>query len=257
VTVIRVENLNKVYRVPVREGGFRGTIKHLLRPRYREIHALKDVSFQIGRGELVGYLGPNGAGKSTSLKILTGTLLPTSGSVSVCGLQPHADRRSYVRRIGALFGQRSHLWWDLPVIDSYRMLAHIYEVPPARLDAKLAALDEGLGISSYFSQPVRQLSLGERMRCELAATLLHDPEVLFLDEPTIGLDISAKHGMRTFLKRVNREMNVTIMLASHDLADVERLCDRVIVIDKGRCIFDGSLATLRDRFPGRRLVLLR
>lgn len=250
--VIEAEALRKVYRVADKKGGLGGAVSHLFHPQFRQIEAVTGVSFKVEKGEIVGYLGSNGSGKSTTLKMLTGTLMPTSGSVSVLGYKPYAQRSRYVRHIGALFGQRTQLWWDLPVIDSFNMLAGIYGIETADLSARLAELDEGLSIKQYLRRSARQLSLGERMRCEIAAILLHSPEVVFLDEPTIGLDINAKHGIRTFLTRMNEKYGTTVMLSSHDLGDVERLCDRVLVIDHGTLVFDGSLERLRDLMPGRR-----
>ena len=255
--VIEVNRLVKTYKVPKREAGMRSTLRYLIRPVYRDVEAVADVSFSVNRGEIVGYLGPNGAGKSTTLKILTGTLLQTSGEVRVFGLRPYEDRRLYLPRIGALFGQRSQLWWDLPVGDSFHMIAEIYQVSQKNLKANIDWFKEQLGLDAYLNRSVRQLSLGERMRCELAASLLHDPEVVFLDEPTIGLDVSAKHSIRSFLKEINWKREVTVVLASHDLGDIESLCHRVILIDRGHVVVDGTLGQLREQHSGTRLVRVK
>jgi len=220
-------------------------VRDLFAPRRGNVRAVDGVSFSIGRGEFVGYLGPNGAGKSTTVKMLCGILVPTSGEVRVAGFVPWRERRRYVRRIGVVFGQRSQLWWDLAVIESFRLLGKIYGVPKKELARRLDSLAETMGIERLLHTPARKLSLGERMRCDLVASLLHQPEVLFLDEPTIGLDVVAKDAVREFLRHVNRRLGTTILLTTHDLRDVEELCGRVVVIDRGRVLYDGALDRLR------------
>ena len=220
-------------------------MRDLFAPRRGNVRAVDGVSFSIGRGEFVGYLGPNGAGKSTTVKMLCGILVPTSGEVRVAGFVPWRERRRYVRRIGVVFGQRSQLWWDLAVIESFRLLGKIYGVPKKELARRLDSLAETMGIERLLHTPARKLSLGERMRCDLVASLLHQPEVLFLDEPTIGLDVVAKDAVREFLRHVNRRLGTTILLTTHDLRDVEELCGRVVVIDRGRVLYDGALDRLR------------
>jgi ABC-2 type transport system ATP-binding protein len=214
------------------------------------------VSFSIERGELVGYLGPNGAGKSTTIKMLTGILVPTAGEVFVNGHVPWKERKEYVARIGAVFGQRNTLWWDLPVIESFDLLRHIYHIPPQRYVANLAHFRGILALDEFLQTPVRSLSLGQLMRANLAAALLHEPDVLFLDEPTIGLDVVAKGRIRQFIQQINRERGTTVILTTHDLSDVEKLCERVLMIDHGRVLFDGRLDELLRRFGGERELVV-
>lgn len=220
------------------------------------MHAVDDVNFALERGELVGYIGANGAGKSTTIKMLTGVLVPTSGKVNVMEFTPHRDRAEYTRRIGVVFGQRTQLWWDLPVIDSFELLKHIYEVPEDAYQQNLAFFSELLQLHRLLSVPVRKLSLGERMRCDLTAALLHSPEILYLDEPTIGLDVVAKEQVRQFLKRVNEERQVTVILTTHDLNDVEKICQRLIIVDTGRIIYDGGIDALKQRYGRTRMLIV-
>jgi len=245
MTQILVENLTKTFHVSRRAPGIWGSIKGLLRRDVREIRALDGISFSIGRGELVGYVGPNGAGKSTTVKILSGILVPDSGRVSVLGMVPWMSRIEYVRRIGVVFGQRTQLWWDLPVIESFDLLRDIYSVPHDRYRTVRGQLIEMLELGELLDITVRQLSLGQRMRCDLAAALLHEPELLFLDEPTIGLDAVSKLAAREFIRRLNQESGVTVILTTHDMDDIEALCRRVLVIGSGRILSDGTLSDLR------------
>jgi ABC-2 type transport system ATP-binding protein len=252
--VIEVENLHKDYRVPVHHRGFRGAFRNLFERRYGRVRAVDGVSFRIAAGEFVGFIGPNGAGKSTTIKVLTGVLEPTSGRVRVDGREPRRERIAHVAGIGVVFGQRTQLWWDLPVIESYELLRHIYSVEPGAYRTQLERLTDLLEIGPLLDTPVRKLSLGQRMRCELAAALLHEPPLLFLDEPTIGLDVVAKETIRGFLAAENRERGMTILLATHDLSDIERLCRRMILIDNGHVVYDGDLDAIRRRFgPERRM----
>lgn len=254
--LIEVSNLQKTFRVAVPRKGRFGALRTLLSREYRQVQAVDGVSFEVGAAEMVGYLGPNGAGKSTTLKMLTGILVPSGGRITVAGRDPHRQRLEHVRRIGVVFGQRPQLWWDLPTIDSFELLRHVYRIPLDRWRANMAAFDELLELGPFLQTPVRQLSLGQRMRADLAAALLHDPAILFLDEPTIGLDVVAKERIRQFLQQINRERGVTILLTTHDLADVERLCRRVVLIDHGRVIFDGALDALRARFGRQRTLVV-
>jgi len=242
---IVVENLIKTFRVATRASGLWGSLRGLLKREFREVRALDQVSFSISHGELVGYIGPNGAGKSTTVKILSGILVPDSGRVSVIGRTPWIDRIDYVRRIGTVFGQRTQLWWDLPVIESFDLLRDIYAVSPDKYRASRDELIEVLQLGDLLNTTVRQLSLGQRMRCDLAAALLHEPELLFLDEPTIGLDAASKLAVREFVQRLNKQRGVTVILTTHDMDDIEALCRRVLVISDGRILSDGTLQDLR------------
>ena len=222
----------------------------------RTVEAVAGIGFAIERGAMVGYVGPNGAGKSTTVKMLTGILVPSSGRVSVCGLVPSRQRIDLARRIGVVFGQRIQLWWDLPLRDSFDLLRHIYRVPADRHGRNLDRFTELLDLGPLLDTPVRQLSLGERMRGELTAALLHDPEVVFLDEPTIGLDVVAKARVREFLADVNEERGVTVLLTTHDLTDIERLCSRLLILDRGRVIYDGGLEELKRRYGNERTLVV-
>src|SRR6516225_11431827 len=245
--LIYVHDLCKNFRTFRRREGVWGSIQNLFVRDYRTVAAVDRVGFSIERGEMVGYIGPNGAGKSTSIKMLTGILVPSSGEIRVNGFEPHRERRHYVKTIGVVFGQRTQLWWDIAVIESFKLLRRIYDVPQRDFDARMERFNEILGISDYLHTPVRKLSLGERMRCDLAAALLHNPPLLFLDEPTIGLDVVAKDHIRAFLKEINRGEQTTVLLTTHDLSDIEELCKRIIIIDRGKILFDDQLAEMKDR----------
>jgi ABC-2 type transport system ATP-binding protein len=252
---VRVAGLTKVFRSYRREEGLAAALKSLVRRVPTEIAAVSDVTFSIEPGEMVGYIGANGAGKSTTIKMLTGILTPTSGEIVCNGFVPYRDRTRYVATIGVVFGQRTQLWWDIAVVESFKLLKEIYGVSDGDYRERMALFDRVLGIEAYLHQPVRKLSLGERMRCDLAASLLHRPPLLFLDEPTIGLDVVAKAGVREFLQEINRAEGTTVLLTTHDLSDIETLCRRIIVIDHGRLLFDGALESLRDRILPITLVV--
>ncbi|GMV80360.1 MAG: ABC transporter ATP-binding protein [Planctomycetota bacterium] len=253
---ILVEGLVKTYRVAERRPGVWGALRGLVRRAHRDVRALDGVSFSIEAGEIVGYIGPNGAGKSSTVKVLSGILTPDAGRVEVAGRVPWFERAAHVAGIGVVFGQRTQLWWDLPVVESFELLGAIYRVPEAERLRRQAELTERLELGALLDTPVRQLSLGQRMRCDLAASLLHAPSILFLDEPTIGLDAAAKLAVRDFVKRLNRERGVTVILTTHDMDDIEALCSRVMLIDRGRMLRDGSMAALREEGQGeRRLVV--
>lgn len=255
-TIIKVENLDKHFKVAKHHRGGWGAVKNLFSREYNLVKAVDGVSFSIQQGELVGYLGPNGAGKSTTLKMLTGLLVPTAGEIEVNGFLPWKERREYVKRIGAVFGQRSTLWWDLPVIESLSLLQHIYSVPEAEFKHNLDEFRELLEMDVFLDTPVRSLSLGQRMRADIAAALLHSPELLFLDEPTIGLDVVAKERIRQFITHINEQRGTTIILTTHDLSDVEKLCRRVMIIDEGNLLYDGQLEALKTRFGGQRKLIV-
>jgi ABC-2 type transport system ATP-binding protein len=256
MSLIEVENLHKTFSVPVRRAGRFGAVRTLLAREYRQVRAVEGVSFRLEAGEMVGYIGPNGAGKSTTIKMLTGILVPSGGRIVVDGRVPHQQRVEHVRRIGVVFGQRAQLWWDLPAIESFELLRHIYRIPAERWRRNLDTFAELLELGPFLETPVRQLSLGQRMRADLAAALLHDPAILFLDEPTIGLDVVAKERIRRFLLDINRERGVTVILTTHDLEDITRLCRRVVLIDHGRVIYDGGLEALRARFGRYRTLVV-
>ncbi len=245
---IELEKVEKTFTVWRRAGRLRRERSH--------VRAVDGVSFSIARGEKVGYIGPNGAGKSTTIKMLTGILVPSAGRIRVAGLEPVRHRLELARRIGVVFGQRRQLWWDLPLRDSFELLRHIYRVPAARHQSNLQVFVELLDLGELLSVPVRQLSLGQLMRGELTAALLHDPEIVFLDEPTIGLDIVSKARVLEFLIALNRERGLTVLLTTHDMADIERLCPRMLIIDHGRVIYDGGVAAIRERFGGERTLIV-
>ncbi|MEK3912666.1 ATP-binding cassette domain-containing protein [Paenibacillus sp. FSL H7-0331] len=257
--MIIAKSLHKTFRIPVVKQGRLQGLRTLLTRDYRLVEAVKDISFEIPKGEFVGYIGPNGAGKSTTIKMLCGILHPTSGEVTINGRSPQKNRMELVRQLGVVFGQRTQLWWDLPVKDSIEILASLYKIGKPAYRRQLGKLSEVLNLRDFLDTPVRKLSLGQRMRADLAASLLHDPELLFLDEPTIGLDVLAKKQIREHLRLLNRELNKTILLTTHDMDDIEQLCSRVIVINHGQAIYDGTLEQLRGRIglPTRMKITFR
>ncbi|MBV9579771.1 MAG: ATP-binding cassette domain-containing protein [Chloroflexi bacterium] len=254
--LIEVERLEKTFRVALHRPGRFGALTSLVWRDYRTVHAVRDVSFAIDRGEMVGCLGPNGAGKSTTIKMLTGILVPSGGRIEVLGQVPYRRRKQVAQRIGVVFGQRTQLWWDLPLIDSLDLLRYVYRVDGERYARNLRRMRDLLDLDPFLRTPVRQLSLGQRMRGDLAAALLHDPEILYLDEPTIGLDVVAKHRVRDFLLEINRQDGVTVLLTTHDMADVEQLCSRLLIIDRGTLLYDGSLNAIRDRLGTERTLVV-
>jgi ABC-2 type transport system ATP-binding protein len=254
MNAIDVRMLRKEFKVQKNREGLKGAFQDLLRREYTQVTAVNDISFTIPKGEICGYIGENGAGKSTTIKMLTGILVPTAGDIQVNGYVPYKDRETFVRGIGVVFGQRSQLWWDIGVIESFRLLRKVYRVPEHEFNSRLDELTERLMLGDILNRPVRKLSLGQRMRCELAASLLHNPSILFLDEPTIGLDIVVKTEIREFLKAMNETYNTTILLTTHDLQDIEALCSRVIMLDDGKIIYDGGLDELKDRWGHGKLV---
>jgi viologen exporter family transport system ATP-binding protein len=253
---IRVEELSKTYRVGVKSPGLKGALRHLLRREHRDIHAVRSVSFEVAPGEVVGFLGANGAGKTTTLKMLTGLIRPTNGRAIVAGQVPFERRRTFLEKITLVMGQKQQLLWDLPALDSLKVNAAVYDIPVARAAERIARLAKLLDVAEQLRQPVRKLSLGERMKCELLAALLHEPKILLLDEPTLGLDVNAQDAMRRFLREYNREFRATVLLTSHYMADIVALCPRVLLIHDGRLIYDGSLSGLVERFAPYRQVRL-
>jgi ABC-2 type transport system ATP-binding protein len=247
---IMVRGLTKTFQTTVRRPGLLGVARALIAPERVQKTAVRDVSFSVGRGELMALLGPNGAGKSTTIKMLTGILTPTRGELTVAGVVPHRERQRNAKNIGAVFGQRTQLWWDLPARESFAILRSIYGVPPAEHRARLAEFDDLLELSGFWDTRVRHLSLGQRVRCDLAAALLHDPAIVFLDEPTIGMDVVVKEQVRIFLRHEVEQRGRTVLLTTHDMTEVERLAERVVLINDGRIVLDGTLDEVRKRFGG-------
>jgi ABC-2 type transport system ATP-binding protein len=254
--IIEARDVSKRFRQHRRFPGLLGAVRTLFTAEYSEVLAVDEVSFAIAAGESIGYLGPNGAGKSTMIKMLAGILVPTAGSAVVLGRTPHLQRIQNAAEIGVVFGQRSQLWWDLPVIDSFELNRRIYRIPPGRYRDNLARFSEMLALTPFLDRAVRQLSLGQRMRAEMVMALLHDPKILFLDEPTIGLDVVAKDAVRRFLRTINRERGVTLILTTHDLQDIEEICPRLIMVDEGKLLYDGALGKLRVALGARRRLKL-
>ena len=256
MSVIRVQELSKHFKVPDRKTGRFAAVRNLFSFERTSKVAVDGVTFAIERGEMVGYVGPNGAGKSTTVKMLTGILVPTSGEVEVDGLIPHRDRKRLAYRIGVVFGQKTQLWWDVPVIESLRLLKEIYKIPTSTYQANLELFNDLLDLHEFQDTPVRQLSLGQRMRSDLVAALLHSPDILFLDEPTIGVDVVAKDRFRSFLQQLNRERQVTVLLTTHDLSDIEKVCERMMIIDQGRIIYNGAIEGMKERFTPYRVLVV-
>lgn len=253
--MIQVDSLSKVFRVSRKRPGVLGSMRSVVNPEVHLVQAVQNLSLSVERGEMIGLVGPNGAGKSTTIKMLTGILVPSGGEMQVAGLNPLRERRELAQRIGVVFGQRSQLWWDLPLLDSLNLLRYLYRVPAERYTSNLTKLRSMLELDEFLNTPVRQLSLGQRMRGDLAAALLHDPELLYLDEPTIGLDVVAKARIREFLQTINSERSVTVLLTTHDMDDMETLCPRMLIIDHGRKLYDGAVSAIRERFGGERTLI--
>ncbi len=256
MSLIEVNHLYKEFQIAKRQAGLWGALHSLMRREYLTKTAVRDVSFAVNQGEMVGYVGPNGAGKSTTIKMLTGILVPSSGEIRVNNLIPYKERQKNARQIGVVFGQRTQLWWDLPTIESFELLKQVFQIPVHRYKQNMATFADILGLDEFLNTPVRQLSLGQRMRADIAASLLHDPLILFLDEPTIGLDVLAKERMRRFITEINRERGVTVILTTHDMSDIEKLCRRMILIDNGQVMYDGELALIKDLFGKERVLIV-
>lgn len=253
-TAIRTDGLRKVFRTKIKKEGFKESVRALVKPEYREIEAVHGINLEVEKGELMAFLGPNGAGKSTTIKMLTGILHPTSGRMSVLGLDPQKQRKALSFRIGSVFGQKSQLWFHLPPIDSFRLLGAIYEMDKTVLDKRISEVTELFDIKEFIDTPVRKLSLGQRMRCEFAASILHRPEIIFLDEPTIGLDVIVKQSIRDLILRLNKEEKTTIFLTSHDIGDVEQLCSRAVIVNHGRIVMDSSIKELKYGYLNRKII---
>ncbi len=248
MSFINVSHISKTFKVVKKQSGIKATLKNFIKREYKYIDAIKDISFNIEEGSIVGYIGQNGAGKSTTIKILSGILIPDSGEVTIDGLTPWKNRKEYVSKIGVVFGQRSQLWWDIPADDTFNLLKDIYKIETTKFERIKNDLVKLLNIEDIIHVPVRQLSLGQRMRCEIAASLLHEPKILFLDEPTIGLDALSKQIVRDFIKKINKEQKVTVILTTHDMSDIEALAKRIIMIGNGSVIYDGTLKNLKQKY---------
>ena len=256
MSIISVKNLSKTFKKPLREEGLKGMIKALFSRKYEEVHAVDGISFDIEEGEIVGYIGANGAGKSTTIKMMCGILHPTSGSVRVNGLNFDKSRQQINKQMGVVFGQKTQLWWDIPLIETFKILKSIYEVPDEEYEERFEYLCDLLDMRPFLSQAVRSLSLGQRMRADFAAALIHSPKIVYLDEPTIGLDVLVKDKIRGAIKELNKKYNITVILTTHDMKDIEELCNRIIIIDKGRILYDGSLANIKYRFGNTKTVFI-
>jgi len=254
MSLIEVRDLRKVFRQAKKDPGLIGAVKHLFTQNYVDKYAVEGIDLSINEGETVAYVGPNGAGKSTTIKMLCGVLVPTAGEIRVDGLNPHKQRMDNAQRIGAVFGQRTQLWWDIPIRESLALLKDIYQVPQPLFKRNLEAFTELLNLDEFMHLSARKVSLGQRMRADLAAALLHNPKIVYLDEPTIGLDISVKQRIREFIKQMNREHGTTMLLTTHDLGDIEDLCERLVIIDRGKIIYDGKLQAVKDAFARERSI---
>ena len=255
MSFIEVKDISKTFKVNKRNSGIPGMIANMFVPKFEYKEAVKDISFTIEKGEMIGFIGPNGAGKSTTIKMLSGILCPDSGSIAVGGYSPYKQRKDYVGNIGVVFGQKSQLQWDLPVIDSFELLKAIYRIPDEKYKKNLSRFTEMLDMSGFINQPVRQLSLGQRMRSDIVASLLHSPEIVFFDEPTIGVDIIGKETIRSFIKELNEKDKVTMIFTTHDMQDIEQTCNRLIIIDKGSIMYDGSLHDIRSKYGTTRELI--
>ena len=254
MAIIDVKKLTKTYKRNIKKEGLSGAVLNLFNPKYEHLTAVNDISFSIDSGELVGYIGANGAGKSTTIKMLTGILTPTSGEITVNGFIPYKQRIKNNFKIGTVFGQRTQLWWDIAPIESYKLLRRMYEIPATVYERNIAFYSEMLDLKDLINVPVRQLSLGQKMRCEIAAAFLHNPLVVYLDEPTIGLDIMVKDKIRYFIKEINREMGTTVILTTHDMQDIEEICQRIMIIDKGSILYDGGIKDIKAKFGKYRII---
>lgn len=256
MSIISVKNLSKTFKKPIREEGLMGMIKSFFSRKYEEVKAVDDISFDIDEGEIVGYIGANGAGKSTTIKMMCGILHPTGGSVSVDGMDFDGHRQEINREMGVVFGQKTQLWWDIPLIETFKILKSIYEVSDEEYDERFGYLCDLLDMKPFLNQTVRSLSLGQRMRADFAAALIHSPKIVYLDEPTIGLDVLVKDKIRGAIKELNKKYNITVILTTHDMKDIEELCSRIIIIDKGKILYDGKLTDIKYRFGNTKTIYI-
>lgn len=252
--IIMVQGIRKYYKIAKRDKGLSASLQYLFNRKYEIKKAVDEVSFSIKRGEIVGFIGPNGAGKSTTIKILSGILYPDAGDVKIKGFIPYRQRKQYVKHIGVVFGQKSQLNWDLPLIESFELMKFIYRIPQKKYEENLKLFSELLDMEGFINQPVRQLSLGQRMRGDIVAALLHSPEIVFLDEPTIGLDVVAKEKIREFIRYINEQEQTTIIFTTHDMQDIEKVCNRLIIIDQGKKIYDGSIGQIKNRYANSKTI---
>ena len=254
MSIIEVKKLNKTFKVKIKQKGFKGTIKSIFKPKYKVIKAVNNISFEVEKGEMIAFIGPNGAGKSTTIKMLTGILHNDSGSIKVMGLDPKKDRKKLAYEIGCVFGQKEQLWTHLTPYDNFKFFGAVYDIPEKVVERKILELKELFELDSFINTPVRNLSLGQRIRCEIVASLIHEPKVLFLDEPTIGLDPVVKENIRKLIKRMNKEYKTTIFLTSHDVSDIEKLCKRVIIVNNGKIVLDDSMENLKYHYLNKKIV---
>ena len=255
--VIAVKNLNKTFNVKLKEKGLKGSLKAIIKPKYKTIKAVKKISFDVEKGEMIAFIGPNGAGKSTTIKMLTGILYPNSGDIKVLGLDPKEERKKLAYQIGTVFGQKEQLWTHLTPYDNFKFFGTIYDIPDNRIEKKIEELKELFELEEFINTPVRNLSLGQRIRCEIVASLMHEPKILFLDEPTIGLDPVVKENIRTLIKRMNKEYKTTVFLTSHDVGDIEKLCKRVIIIKNGQVVLDDTMENLKYNYLNKKIVEIK
>lgn len=254
MSIIEVKNLNKNFRIKEKEKGIKGSIKSIIKPIYKEVKAVEDISFTVEKGEVVAFIGPNGAGKSTTIKMLTGILYPTNGEIIVNGINPSKQRKKLAYKIGTVFGQKEQLWMHLTPYDNFKFFGSIYDIPNEEIENRIEDLKTTFELQDFINTPVRNLSLGQRIRCEIAASLIHKPEILFLDEPTIGLDPVVKENIRKLIKKMNKEYNTTIFLTSHDIGDIEKLCKRVIIVNKGKIIMDDTMNNLKYNYLNKKII---
>ena len=254
MAVIKVEKLSKNFKVKIKEKGFKGSLKSIIKPKYKIVKAVKNISFEVEKGEMIAFIGPNGAGKSTSIKMMTGILFPDKGDIDILGLDPSKDRKRLAYSIGCVFGQKEQLWTHLTPYDNFKFFGAIYDIPESRVEKKIEELRELFELDEFINTPVRNLSLGQRIRCEIVASLIHEPKILFLDEPTIGLDPVVKEKIRTLIKRINKEYKTTVVLTSHDVSDIEKLCKRVIIVNRGQIVLDDTMDNLKYHYLNKKII---